>query len=90
MTKFTDAKDPGYQRVSGELWIWVRDLKKRHEPVRIQTDPDPTPSSTAQPLLLTQGGDPDGSTKHYYMGSMHNVGHVFQGTNNTTFNFEDR
>lgn len=85
-----DAKDPGYLRVSGELWIWVRDLKKRREPVRTRTDRDPTPSSTAHPMLLTQSGDPDGCTRHYYMGSMHNVGQVLQGTNNTTFNFGDR
>ncbi len=86
MTKFTDAKDPGYQRVSGELWIWVQDLKKRREQVPINVDPDLMPSSSNQPMLLTQR-DGSSSIRNYYMGSVHNVGRVLQGDNNNTFNF---
>ena len=88
MTKFTDANDPGYQRVSGELWIWYRDINKSRTQAEAGTSQFQASSlSSSAPMLLPETGESSSTAKHYYMGSMHNVGQVFQGSNNATIQF---
>lgn len=86
MTKFPDAEDPGYQRVSGELWIWTRDLQKRRNTQRsevsassqIKSGTFPTQEGS-KPQFLLEDGDVGRPTQNYFQGSMTNVGSVFQG-----------
>lgn len=100
MTKFRDADDVGYKRVSGELWIWAREIAEQQERERAEDatgrmeesteqlprDPEsplPARDQPQQPLDSNQVG---GASMHYYMGSMQNVGQVFQGGTFGTFN----
>lgn len=87
MTKFADADDTGYQRVSGELWIWYRDITEDHAKAQASVNQTHVPSSSDHQMLLSGGNNQSSSPKQYYMGSMNHVGQVFQGTNNNTFQF---
>ena len=46
MTKFTGAEDAGYERVSGQLWLWVNAIQKAT-----------TPSANDQGTLAPQAGN---------------------------------
>ena len=89
MTKFLDAEDPGFQRVSGELWIWARDLNKRREKARQETGSASSSLPSKQPQTLLESGIAGKTTGNtYFQGSMHNVGQVFQGGNITLSQFD--
>ena len=87
MTKFANAQDPGYKAVSEELRIWIRDIEKRRERARTDIVSGSASSPPKPPMLLTQGSNEDGTVRHYFMGSMQNVGQVFQGTNHANIQF---
>lgn len=76
MTKFSDAEDPGYQRVSGELWVWARDLQKRSQ------------SACLEPQPLLENNREDHATGNSFQGSMHNVGQIFQGNSIGSFRYD--
>lgn len=95
MTKFPSLEDVGYQRVSGELWIWARDVNKiqqsaHHEALRPETFsvlPDVAPD---EQQFRIESGSAEDNNRHFYQGSMQNVGQVFQGSNVDTVNFVRR
>ncbi|KAK5735516.1 hypothetical protein LTR17_008049 [Elasticomyces elasticus] len=88
MTKFQDANDIGYQRVSSELWIWARDLNKRLEAslptATVGHAAVGSPTLAQHPRLLLEDGRE--VPTNFYHGSMENVGQVFQGSNIGTYN----
>jgi hypothetical protein len=39
MTKFSGANDPGYQAVSGELWLWANEIEEQLASKPLQAQP---------------------------------------------------
>ena len=91
MTKYQDAEDVGYERVSGELWIWVRDLNRRRETT--QTEPSrvtqipPTELAAERDPRLLENTATDNTRRIQFSGAMSNVGQVWQANNIGTINF---
>ncbi|KAK3708301.1 hypothetical protein LTR37_011566 [Vermiconidia calcicola] len=86
MTKFADTEDSGYQRVSGELWIWARDVNKRRNRAFRESDATPPVRPPERPqMLLESSNTANRPPASYFQGSMNNVGQVFQGSNIGTY-----
>ncbi|PSK36144.1 hypothetical protein B9Z65_5959 [Elsinoe australis] len=85
MTKFSDATDTGYQRVSNELWRWVRDVNRLRSAKRVDMPSiSPVPAPKASPLMIESAAPPPAN---YFYGTNNNIGgNLFQGNNSGTFN----
>lgn len=79
MTKFSDAEDPGYQAVLGELWRWSRDASRRSKDALSSGQRDiETERSSPKP---TSGQPTFHSIGNTFQGTSNGSGKVFQGSN---------
>ena len=40
MTRFSGPNDPGYQAVSGELWVWANEIEEHIASKKLQAQPN--------------------------------------------------
>lgn len=86
MTKFQGSQDPGYESVSGELWIWVRDVRRQSEEAhRPSSCPEPLGKACEEPKPDFGGEGLHAGRKQYYLGAVHHNGLVIQGSNIANF-----
>jgi hypothetical protein len=86
MTKFQGSQDPGYQSVSGELWIWAQDVRRQSENSDPPSScPEPRAEAYGEPDLDLGGEGVHVGGRHYYQGAVHHNGLVIQGSRIANF-----